>query len=116
MRGSGDLEDAMRDAEERERRDAAAMQGEGGGRLHIGTVEHFFDKISVAAITLNGDLRVGDMIEIDDGMGLMLTQEVTSMQINRRDVTEAGSGDSVGIKLDRAVSRGSEVYKLTTPK
>ncbi len=115
MRGTGDLEDAMRDAEEREKRDSAPADGE-SGRLLIGTVEHFFDKINVAAITLNGDLKVGDTIEIDDGTGLVLTDEVTSMQIDRREVTEAGAGESVGIKLDRAVSRGSEVYKLTAPK
>lgn len=114
MRGSSaDLEDAMRDLDERDARDSAATApGTGSGRTQIGTVEHFFGKINVAAITLTQELKVGDTIEIDDGTGLMLTQEVTSMQIDRRDVSSASAGDDVGIKLDREVPRGSAVYKV----
>ena len=63
----------------------------------IGTVEQFFDKISVVAITLHGSLKVGDIIEIgteDESV----RQKVASMQIDKNYVEEASSGDSVGIK------------------
>ena len=77
----------------------------------IGTVEQFFDKISVAAITLQGSLRVGDIIEIGTEEEA-IRQKVASMQINRKDVKEAYSGDSVGIKSKYPLYIGSPVYKI----
>lgn len=77
----------------------------------IGTVEGFYDKISVAAIRLTGSLKVGDIIEIgteDDAV----RQRVSSMQINREDVEEAREGDSVGIKTKHRVEEGLNVYRI----
>lgn len=110
------LEDAMSNIEEKER----AQSGSGRGpesrdasadRTSIGRVEHFFDKIGVAAIELTGTLRVGDTIEIEGG-GDVLRQKIESMQIDRKDVSEASRGDSIGIKTERPVHRGSIVYRL----
>ncbi len=98
------LEDAMSNIEEKEQVQAA-------NRVSVGKVDHFFDKIGVAAIILTGTLRVGDTIEIVSGAET-IRQKVESMQIERRDVSEASSGDSVGIKTDRKVARGSVVYRL----
>ncbi len=77
----------------------------------IGTVEQFFDKISVAAIILQGSLKVGDIIEIGTDEEAV-RQRVASMQIDRKDVEEASSGDSVGIKSKYPVYIGSPVYKI----
>jgi translation initiation factor IF-2 len=84
---------------------------QGRGRVLIGRVEQFFDRIGVAAVTLSGDLRVGDIIEIGSEEEAV-RQRVSSMQIDREDVTEATVGDDVGIKLVHAVSVGSEVYRI----
>jgi len=109
----GSLDDEMRNLEEREVRDSGEQHQEQQdyNRISIGKVEHFFDRVGVAAITLTGSLRVGDVIEIDSGEE-MLRQKVESMQIERVDVNEASSGDSVGIKTERPVARGSEVYRI----
>lgn len=75
----------------------------------IGTVELFFNKINVAAIRLTGPLKVGDIIEIEDA-GRVVKFVVSSMQINKKDVTEASAGDSIGIKVSTQVKAGSNVY------
>ncbi len=102
------LEDAMSNLDERER---ASSSAESSNRVSIGKVDHFFDKVGVAAIVLTGSLKVGDTIEIVSGTDTV-RQRVDSMQIDRRDVSEASSGDSVGIKTDRKVARGSVVYRM----
>ncbi len=82
------------------------------GRVLVGSVEGYFDRIGVVAIKLTGALKVGDIIEIgteDEAV----RQRISSMQINREDVTEASEGDSVGIKLRYSVDEGSSVYRIT---
>lgn len=81
----------------------------GETREPVGEIEHFFSKIGVAAIHLSGDLRVGDTIEIDESPN-QVRLEVSSMQIDRKDVESAGAGDSIGIKIEAAVTPGSKVY------
>ncbi len=78
-------------------------------RVLVGKVEHFFHKINVAAIHLSGNLRVGDMIEIENDDETIRLQ-VSSMQIDKKNVEEGVVGDSVGIKVDKPVSSGSKVY------
>jgi len=83
-------------------------------KVLVGRVEHFFDKINVAAIQLSGNLRVGDVIEIgNENESLRL--QVTSMQINKEKVETASDGDSVGIKVDKPVNIGSNVYVMPIP-
>ncbi|MGD0728866.1 MAG: hypothetical protein ABR981_02215 [Candidatus Micrarchaeaceae archaeon] len=82
------------------------------GRTFIGRVEKFFNKINVAAIRLEGDLRIGDRIEIEsDDSSVIMT--VTSMQMNKEDIASATSGDDIGIKLKMQVSEGDRVYLLS---
>jgi translation elongation factor EF-Tu-like GTPase len=78
-------------------------------KIEIGEVERFFDRIGVAAIHLSGDLKVGDTIQIEGGPEPVRV-EVLSMQIDRKDVEAASSGDSVGIKVVSAVGKGYKVY------
>ncbi|MDE1865110.1 MAG: hypothetical protein KGH94_00515 [Candidatus Micrarchaeota archaeon] len=78
-------------------------------KIEIGKVERFFDKIGVAAIELSGALKVGDTIQIEGGPEPVRV-EVTSMQIDRKDVESASAGDSVGIKVDTPVGKGCRVY------
>lgn len=77
----------------------------------IGTVSHFFDKVSVAAIKLEGGLKVGDAIHVK-GSTTDFTTEVKSMQINREDVQEAGPGDEIGIKVPEKCRSNDEVFRV----
>jgi putative protease len=84
------------------------------GAVLIGTVEHFFSKIDVAAVRLTGSLKIGDVVEVR-GDGEPVRIRVSSMQIEKVDVTEAGEGDSVGIKVDTPITAGSKVYLIMEP-
>ena len=76
----------------------------------IGKVSSYFSHIEVAAIDLTGKLKVGDTIRIK-GNTTDFTQEVGSMQVEHKQVKEAGKGDSVGIKVDDKVRVNDLVYK-----
>ncbi len=83
----------------------------GNGRTLVGSVEKFFSKIKVAAISVTGDIAVGDSLIISGDNG-DITLKVSQMQINRENVESAKDGDSIGIKVRKAVSPGSKVYRL----
>lgn len=77
----------------------------------IGTVSHWFGNVSVAGIELTDELAVGDRIHIK-GHTTDFEQDVTSMQIDRKEVSEARPGDNIGIKLDSRARVGDDVYKV----
>ncbi|MCR4404770.1 MAG: translation elongation factor-like protein [Candidatus Acetothermia bacterium] len=77
----------------------------------IGRVTHYFSKIGVGAITLSGELKLGDKIRIK-GATTDFEQLVESMQIEGQPVERAGAGDSIGLKLKDRAREGDAVYKL----
>ncbi len=78
----------------------------------VGVVEHFFTKISVAAIKItDGELKIGDTIHIV-GATTDFKQKVESMQINKQPVEIAKPGDEVGIKVIDRVRENDVVYKV----
>ena len=78
----------------------------------VGEVIKFFGKISVAAIRLSeGSLKVGDTIHIV-GHTTDLTETVESMQIENKNVQEAGPGADIGIKMKGKVRENDVVYKM----
>jgi len=78
----------------------------------VGEVIKFFGKISVAAIRLSeGSLKVGDTIHIV-GHTTDLTETVESMQIENKNVQEAGPGADIGIKVKGRVREGDIVHKV----
>jgi selenocysteine-specific translation elongation factor len=78
----------------------------------VGKVEDFFAHPVVAGIKLTGPLKVGDKIRIK-GHTTDIEMEVGSMQIDNANVTEAGAGDSIGVKVADRVRAGDGVYKIT---
>jgi len=78
----------------------------------IGTVIDYFAKVGVLAFRVEEDgLKVGDTIHVK-GHTTDLTQEVSSMQIEREAIEEAKVGDDVGIKAKDRVRKGDAVYKV----
>ena len=77
----------------------------------IGVISHYFGKISVGIIDLQGSLKVGDTIHIigahDD-----FSQTVDSIQIEHDTVEEGKKGDSVGVKVTQKVHPKDKVYKV----
>lgn len=78
----------------------------------IGVVKHYFNKIGVAAIVFESKLSVGDKIKFVKNGEELFQQEVTSMQKDHESVPEVKKGDDVGIKVDKPVREGVEVYKV----
>jgi putative protease len=78
----------------------------------VGEIIKFFGKISVAAIRLTeGSLKVGDTIHIV-GHTTDITQTIDSMQIENKNVQEAGPGADLGIKLNGRAREHDVVYKV----
>ena len=77
----------------------------------IGTITHWFDKIGVAVIKLSGALAVGDRIKIKRG-DEEFEDTVSSMQIDYKEVTDAGKGDDVAMKISHKAHEGAVVFKL----
>ena len=80
--------------------------------VEIGKVSDFFAQPVVAGIELTGTIKLGDTIRIK-GYTTDIELTVDSMQINNVNVTEAKTGDSIGIKVSERVRRGDRVYKIT---
>ncbi len=78
----------------------------------IGEVIKYFAKIGVAAIRLTeGPLKVGDTIHLV-GHTTDFTQMIDSMQIENKNVQEAGPGADLGIKTKEKVREHDVVYKV----
>jgi hypothetical protein len=77
----------------------------------VATVTHYFDRIGVAAMGLEGDLALGDWIAFAKGGELLFEQKVTSMQIEHQDIEYATPGHAIGMKVNQPVREGVEVYK-----
>ena len=78
----------------------------------IGIVEHFFTKVSVAAIKItDGELKIGDTIHFV-GAHTDFKQKIETMEINRNPVEIVKPGDDVGIKVKDRVREHDVVYKI----
>jgi putative protease len=78
----------------------------------VGEIIKYFGKIGVAAIQLSeGSLKVGDTIHIV-GHTTDITQAIDSMQIENKNVQEAGPGADIGIKVKERVREHDVVHKV----
>ena len=78
----------------------------------IGKITHYFGKISVAVIKLVGALKVGDSIKVKTHSG-EFTQNVDSMQVDKKSLAAAVAGSEVGLKVAQPVKEGDTVYKVS---
>lgn len=81
------------------------------GKL-VGKIAHYFSNIEVAVIDLIAPIKIRDSIRIIGGQETDFDQEVSSMQIDHKEVTSAKKGDSVGTKVNEKVHEGYKVYKI----
>lgn len=78
----------------------------------VGKVVHYYDKLGVAIIELQGPLAVGDTIKVKRGEE-EFEQQVTSMQVEHAAVESAKKGAAVGVTVDQKTKEGAIVYKVT---
>ena len=79
----------------------------------IGVIQHYFDKIGVAVISVTqGELVAGDTIHIK-GHTTDVTTQIASMQIEHNKIEKAKAGDSAGTKVPAKVRPQDKVFKVT---
>lgn len=74
----------------------------------IGKVTHWYDKLGVAAVKLDGVLKRGDKITIKRGDD-EFEDTVNSIQVDREDVESAGKNEDVAIKLSQKAKEGAVI-------
>ena len=77
----------------------------------IGVVTRFFGKIMVAAIKLTKPLKISDNIRIE-GATTAFEQKVESMQIDRKEISEASIGQEIAIKVKDRVRENDKVFRV----
>ena len=77
----------------------------------LGKVTHYFDHLEVAVIKLGkgASLKNGDKVQFK-GSSTDFAQEVGSLQVGHKDVEAVKAGDDFGIKVDKPVKEGDQVY------
>lgn len=77
----------------------------------VGKVTHYYDKIGVAIVELDATLSVGDKVKFVRGGEDMFEEAVESIQIEHEKVESANKGQVIGLKTEKPVKPGAEVYK-----
>ena len=79
--------------------------------VEIGRVTHYYSHLSVAVLSLTGELSVGDTIHV---LGHLtdFTQRVGSMEIEHHTVKSVKPGDEVAIKVAEPARPHDKVYKV----
>ncbi|NIT03794.1 translation elongation factor-like protein [Candidatus Saccharibacteria bacterium] len=75
----------------------------------IGEVTHYFGHIPAGIIKLAGKVKKGDKLHFK-GATTDFTQEITSMQIDHKDIESAKKGDEIGVKVNERVREGDDVF------
>jgi len=79
----------------------------------IGYVSNYFSELSVSSVEItNGTVSVGDTLHYKERTTDFISK-VSSMQIDHEPITEAKTGDSIGVKVSEKVRKGDRVYKVT---
>jgi putative protease len=79
-------------------------------KVDIGQVTNFYKKINVAEIKLWDTLEVGDTIIIQGNKTGSVSEKVSSMQIDGKNINKVNN-NSVGIKIENIVRENDHVYK-----
>lgn len=77
----------------------------------VGKVIHYYDKVGVAVLKLEKELKIGDKIKLAKGEN-GFEQTVESMQVEHKDTAEGKPGDEVAIKVDQKAKKGTLVYSV----
>lgn len=77
----------------------------------IAVVTNFFAEPYVAALEMEGNLKIGDKIRIK-GATTDFEQIVESIEIAHESKEEVKKGDDVGIKVNERVRPNDEVFKV----
>ena len=77
----------------------------------VGLITHYFPHVQAAVIKLKKPLNIGNTVKIM-GHTTDLVQIISSMQIDRVDISRAKRGDEIGLLVSSRVRQGDKVYKV----
>lgn len=77
----------------------------------VGKVTHYYDKIGVAIVELDGTLSVGDQVKFTLAGEDLFAQTVDSIQIEHEKKVSASKGEIIGLKTIEPVKEGTELFK-----
>jgi hypothetical protein len=80
----------------------------------VGRITHFFPKANVAVLELSAPVNNGDKIIIR-GSTTNVEQTIDSMEIEHEQITTAGAGQSIGLKVVGRVRENDIVYRVRAP-
>jgi len=80
--------------------------------LKVGKITHYYDKIGVAIMEVDSPIAVGDTIKFVRGGEDLFQQSVSSIQVEHEKKDSANKGDVIGLKVDKEVKEGAEVFKV----
>jgi putative protease len=76
----------------------------------IGEIKNFYSKVMVAHVKCLAEFKPGMKIRIK-GTGMTdFEQEITSMQIDRKEIESAQAGQEIGLKVEQRVRKGDQIY------
>ena len=78
----------------------------------IGYVNHYYNKIGVAVLSLIAELKIHDTIQIL-GHSTDLIQRVHSLEIDHHKIQIANPNAEVALKVDEPVHKGDKVFLIT---
>lgn len=78
----------------------------------IGIVTHYYDKIGVAIVALDGLLAKGDKVRFTKNGEYLFEQEIIEIQVGHEKLESANKGVLVGLKTLEIVPEGTEIFKL----
>jgi hypothetical protein len=77
----------------------------------VGRVNHYFDHINVAVLTLTETIHVGETLHFL-GHSTDFRQEITSLQIEHKAVESAKPGEDVAMKVTQRVHPNDAVFRV----
>ena len=78
----------------------------------VGRITHYYDKIGVAIVELDGTLSVGDRVKFTKDGEDLFEQSVDSIQVEHDKKETATKEDVIGLKTQKEVKEGVEVFKV----
>lgn len=78
----------------------------------VGHITHFYNKIGVAIVELDGTISLGDKVKFVRDDRDLFEQTISSIQVEHEKKDSAGRGEIVGIKTDKEVKEGAEMFKI----
>ena len=79
--------------------------------IPIGKVTHYYNRIGVAVLALDAELKVGEWVQFL-GHSTDFEQPVVSLEINHHKIPSAGPGQEVAMKVTDRVRAGDKIYRI----